>query len=224
MEKMRKTAGKAMGFTLIELLVVIAIIAILAAMLLPALSQARERARQATCINNLKQIALAYLMYLQDSKDWLPPIQDGSCTWGLAPDGREVTLPRYLKQYIPGDVNNAVAWPAKDGMSGAWRCLSFKTPGLWYATNPYWYYANPFLSSGPAAGMPTGPPGLWSLGCYVVPRLSAVNRPFHKVHIAADYIWGVHDGMTNAVFLDGHAETIRGPFLWYTVEYGAPQE
>ena len=57
-------------FTLIELLVVIAIIAILAAMLLPALSAARERARSANCIANLKQIMLADSMYAQSNKDY----------------------------------------------------------------------------------------------------------------------------------------------------------
>ncbi len=65
--------GKRRGFTLIELLVVIAIIGILAAMVFPVFARARESARKAVCLSNVKNLALAIQMYLADNNDTLPP-------------------------------------------------------------------------------------------------------------------------------------------------------
>ena len=83
------------AFTLIELLVVIAIIAILAAILFPVFAQAREKARSASCLSNLKQIGIATMQYTQDYDESYYPHRF-NCDGGVAPlGGANVTCPQY---------------------------------------------------------------------------------------------------------------------------------
>jgi prepilin-type N-terminal cleavage/methylation domain-containing protein/prepilin-type processing-associated H-X9-DG protein len=85
------------GFTLIELLVVIAIIAILAAILFPVFARAREKARQTSCLSNMKQLTLGMLMYAQDYDEIIPGwIVCGGCTSAIGYGWKHVILP-YVK-------------------------------------------------------------------------------------------------------------------------------
>ena len=92
---------KRTGFTLIELLVVIAIIAILAAILFPVFARAREKARQASCSSNLKQMSLAMLMYAQDYDEIVPGWKvSGDCNTNTVFQWQHVAYPYIKNQQV----------------------------------------------------------------------------------------------------------------------------
>ena len=177
------------GFTLIELLVVIAIIAILAAILFPVFARAREKARQTSCLSNLKQITLGALMYAEDYDETTVPFSlyaSGAPMredfhWLLMPyikNSQIWTCPSHSGQFNPNDADHydqaggyGIAYPgiAETGRGAALGAIEFPSDTVWFGD-----CRDNWLDSG-------------SYGGHIDPR---------------------HNGMANVSFVDGHAKAM----------------
>jgi len=171
------------AFSLIELLVVVAIISILAAMLMPALHQAREKARQSVCLNNMKQIGFAVHMYLQDWNGCFPlgwTYQNVLVTNGYAPSGE-----------VP--------------YKGIWYCPSNKKWELWLDNN---YLVNSYLGVDGVSELYTkklsevkGSSGTVYLADAAV---NSANGKLFFNSIDSGRIAWVHSGGANVLWVDNH--------------------
>jgi prepilin-type N-terminal cleavage/methylation domain-containing protein/prepilin-type processing-associated H-X9-DG protein len=194
------------GFTLIELLVVIAIIAILAAILFPVFARAREKARQASCQSNYKQIGLALAMYYSDYDARTPTIHHG---WAC--------VSRMMMPYIKN--TQILICPSNDmtqpyGTACEHCSTSMAEMGIWwfpstYTMNPLWRNRkeSTIAGWGDVASMIVATDGRrnwvhfdeWCYGTRTQTRGCG----------AAIGLW--HNEQTNALFFDGHVKTEKPP-------------
>jgi prepilin-type N-terminal cleavage/methylation domain-containing protein/prepilin-type processing-associated H-X9-DG protein len=145
------------GFTLIELLVVIAIIAILAAILFPVFAQAREKARQTSCLSNEKQIGLGVMQYVQDYDETFPHhrfrIEDTNPVDGDArPDWNPVTWREMIEPYVKSGTRrntwgSTAGRPVLMATNDVWQCPSIPESNAWRV-----YGANDTLFAPPYRG------------------------------------------------------------------------
>ncbi len=172
---------KRYGFTLIELLVVIAIIAILAASLFPVFAKTREKARQASCLSNAKQIALAIIVYAQDSDGAFPP---ASVVMGA--DG--INWTDVVQSYVK---NRQI-----------FICPSFTATTLGYGLNP-----SLSLEVKPIFGSPIPQYKLDQIQAPSSTLMLADNAGTGSPFVApGSLVNEAHNGGFNVGFMDGHAK------------------
>lgn len=149
-----QSASRWNAFTLIELLVVIAIIAILAAILFPVFAQAREKARQASCQSNLKQLATCIAMYNQDYDEMFPHAWDSTGQYGQLDSGHPWGYQTWATWTLPYLKNVGVhICPSNTGTSKPYM-TTVDGAGAVISSN---YMMNPFLGfQGMGSGASTG--------------------------------------------------------------------
>jgi len=198
---------KRFGFTLIELLVVIAIIAILAAILFPVFARAREKARQTSCLNNVKELSLAFNMYVQDYDERTPrhyrtlgssiAMPDGSGSWAYSPWAYQI-YPYVMNVQVyhcpsAGEQFTFTNWTSYNysynyyggGRINDIKIATIRRPAeLLVMVDGGSYIANPFSSPGANPDLKTDPGG----------------------HYYIDAVKAWHNDGCNVAFADGHAK------------------
>jgi len=220
------------GFTLIELLVVIAIIAILAAILFPVFARAREKARQTSCLSNLKQIALGTMMYTQDyDGKWCPCEQvDGVVVradqygWtaalaALAPQAQLMPYVKNLQIFACPSRADRMPWH-KDGHP-MWASYAYPDE---FDNRPLGYGPSHMTLTGfkidyelekpaeePSWADSIYPNFLGPAHCWAYPRLGHPNACNYATWVPAhpDMDYTAHNGGSNVAFFDGHAKWLN---------------